>query len=388
MTFTNLVIGIITFILLLIILMQISKVTEVLRGARKDQNQAEEESSNLLGSVFFAVGIIGMALIVWSYFLEKNPGTNKFLPEAATALGRSFDHIFYNIFTPPILIVFFITQFLLFYFAYKYRYKKNGKAFYFSHSNRLEIIWTSVPLITMIIFGIVTIPKWVQATSAPSENAMHIRITGMQFKWFMAYPGADNEFGERDVRKYGKITNLLGLVPDDTKGYDDIYVEELYVPVNQEISFDLSALDVIHNFYLPHFRVKMDCVPGVPTRMKIIPDRTTEEMKELTDNPNFEYEIACAELCGNGHWNMRRTIKVVSQEEFDQWLATQTSAKELYYNTILAEQAKQEQELDAHTEHSDHAEDITNHENDEENQHGDSHEEETNGNEDESHSSM
>ncbi len=338
MTFTNLVIGLIAFVLLIIVLMQISKVAELLRSSRKDQEKAEQDSSRSLARIFLSVGIIGTILIIWSYFSQSH----KYLPEAASELGRAWHNIFYKVFTPPIMIVFFITQGLLFYFAYKYRYKKGRKVEYFSHSNRLEMIWTSVPLITMIVFGAITIPKWVQATSAPSENAMHIRITGMQFKWFMAYPGKDGEFGERKVRQYGNIQNLLGLNPYDEKGYDDVYVDELVVPVNQEISFDLEALDVIHDFYLPHFRMKMDCVPGVPTRLKIIPDITTEEMRTKTGNPDFNYEIACAELCGTGHWNMRRVIKVVSQDEFDRWLNEQMLAKDLYYNTILEDVQKKD----------------------------------------------
>ena len=121
-----------------------------------------------------------------------------------------------------------------------------------------------------------------------------------------------------------------------------MYTTEIVVPVGEEIAFDLTALDVIHDFYLPHFRMKMDAIPGVPTSIKIPPDKTTAQMIEETGNPNFEYEIACAELCGSGHWNMRTTLRVVSQEEYESWLSEQTLAKEMYYNTLLASDEESE----------------------------------------------
>lgn len=351
MTFTNLLIAIAAFVLFLVILSQVGKVSELISGASKSEDEEYEESSSINGVVFLLVGFIGMALIVWSYFSQSD----KYLPPASSELGRAWDYLFYTIFTPPILLIFFITHILLFWFIYKYRYKKGRKATYFAHSNKLEIIWTVVPLVTMIFFGAITLPKWAQATAKPGPDALHIKVTGQQFKWHIAYPGEDNTFGNRNIREYGSAANILGLNPMDEAGYDDVYSDlEIVVPVNREIAFDLSALDVLHDFYLPHFRVKMDCVPGVPTRIKIIPDRTTEDMREYLDDPTFNYEVACAELCGNGHYNMRRQLRVVEQDEFDAWIAEQKTAKDVFYTSLIEAHEKEQEKMKTAAEAASH----------------------------------
>jgi len=342
MTFTNLLIAIAAFVLLLVILSQIGKVGELITGVSKSDEEADEDSASINGVVFLLVGFIGMAVMAWSYFSQGH----KYLPPAASKLGRTWDFLFYNVFTPPILLIFFITHITLFWFIFKYRYKKGRKAHYFSHSNKLEIIWTVVPLVTMIVFGFLTLPKWAEATAKPGPDALHIKVTGQQFKWHVAYPGDDNTFGARSIRTFGSASNILGLDPLDNAGYDDVYSDiEIVIPKNREVSFDLTALDVLHDFYLPHFRVKMDCVPGVPTRIKIIPDKTTEEMRELTGDPNFNFEVACAELCGNGHYNMRRQLRVVEPAEFEEWIAAQKPAKEVFYNTLITAYEKEQEEM-------------------------------------------
>lgn len=368
MTLTNVIIGLVLLLLVIIVLNQLTKVGEMLGGLTSSEEEDEESKANLYGAIFAFVGVVGTILLVYSYFAVDD----RFLPVAASELGRDFSK-FFKIYSVPILIIFFITHALLFYFAYKYRYKKGRKIFYFPESNKLELIWTTIPLVVVVILGLSTMGKWMKATSKPSEDALHIKVTGMQFKWFIAYPGQDNEFGERDVMQYGELQNLLGLNPNDDKGYDDKYAEEVVIPVNQEVAFDITALDVIHDFYLPHFRVKMDAIPGVPTRLKITPDKTTEQMREITGDPNFEFEIACAELCGSGHWNMRKVLRVVSEEEYNTWLSEQMSAKELYYDTLLAAQEEENKEevVDPADDHS------TDGHGDEQHEDSESHEEES-----------
>ena len=337
MTLLNLFIGIALLLLIIIVLNQLTKLSDTLSGFSRNQEGVEEYRANLYSTLFLVVGVVGIVLLVLSYF----DAADRFLPVAASELGRDWTK-FFRIYSVPIVVVFFITHFLLFFFAWKYRYKPGRKVFYFPESDKLEIIWTTVPLVTVVVLGVVVLGKWIKATSAPSEDALHIKVTGMQFKWFIGYPGADNEFGSRDIIQYGSIQNLLGLDPKDEKGYDDLYAEEIVIPVNKEIAFDLNALDVIHDFYLPHFRVKMDAIPGVPTRLKITPDRTTAEMREITGNPEFNYELACAELCGTGHWNMKKVVRVVSENEYKDWLSEQMTAKELYYDNLLAKLADNE----------------------------------------------
>lgn len=360
MTFTNLLIALILFLLVIVVLSQIAKLGDLLRSLTSKKDKEEENASNLNATIWLLVGIVGVSLLVWSFFSQ----THKFLPEAASKLGRDYD-LFFLIYSVPIVLIFFITHFLLFAFSYKYRFKVGRKVAWFPESNKLELIWTSVPLVVLLALGISTTGRWLNATGAPSEDAMHIKVTAMQFKWMMAYPGADGEFGARNIREYGELVNLLGLDPDDAKGYDDVYTDTIVVPVGKEVAFDLTALDVIHDFYLPHFRVKMDAIPGVPTSIKIKADKTTDQMRTKLKNPDFNFELACAELCGTGHWNMRKVLKVVSQQEFDEWISSQQTAKEMYYDSILAEREKKEaRETDSE------------HETEEQN-HDDSHEEES-----------
>ena len=358
MTLANVIIGLVLLLVIIIVLNQLTKVGDLLSGLTSDEDKNEENKSGIIATIFAIVGVVGTILLVYSYFAVED----RFLPVAASELGRDFTK-FFQIYSIPILIIFFVTHALLFFFAYRYRYKTGRKIFYFPESNKLELIWTSIPLIVVVILGLSTMGKWIQATSKPSEDALHIKVTGMQFKWFIAYPGEDEQFGERDVMQYGELQNLLGLNPNDELGYDDKYAEEVVVPVNKEIAFEISALDVIHDFYLPHFRVKMDAIPGVPTRLKILPDKTTEEMREITGDPDFEYEIACAELCGSGHWNMRKVLRVVSQAEYETWLSEQMSAKELYYNTLLA--AQEEENMNESEDSENHGEEHDNHDSEE-----------------------
>ncbi|MBX2846614.1 MAG: cytochrome c oxidase subunit II [Saprospiraceae bacterium] len=334
MSFNNFLIVLFVIATIVIVMAQIAKLGDMITNLKKDPEKAEEESSTNLALLFIVSGLLFVGLITWSYFNQQP----RFLPEASSELGRDWDWLFYIVFSPPIVLIFFITHALLFWFVYKYSYKKGRVGFYFPESIKLEMIWTVVPAVVMIALVGLGLGKWIKATSPPSEDAMHIRITGMQFKWMINYAGDDGEFGDRDIRKWGKefgIQNLLGLDPTDAEGYDDIYPDEIVVPVNQEIAFDINALDVLHDFYLPNFRIKMDAVPGVPTRIKIKPDVTTAQMREKLGDPDFEYEIACAELCGTGHWNMKKVLRVVSQEEYDEWLASQATAKAIYYQPLL-----------------------------------------------------
>ena len=118
---------------------------------------------------------------------------------------------------------------------------------------------------------------------------------------------------------------------NDVASHDDFIADEIVLPVNKPVSINIGALDVLHNFYLPHFRLMMSAVPGVPTHLWFRPTVTTEEMKKETKNPNFEYIVACNKLCGSGHYNMKKKLRIVTQEEYDKWFAEQKS----YYLTVV-----------------------------------------------------
>jgi cytochrome c oxidase subunit 2 len=169
---------------------------------------------------------------------------------------------------------------------------------------------------------------------------MQVEITGRQFGWIYRYPGKDNTFGKKYFRMIDEADgNMLGMLWKDSTmetpngiqhlkadrfGDDDIVeTSAMYLVKDQPVKLIINSRDVIHDVGLPHFRMKMDAVPGTPTTMWFTPKYTTDEMKKITNNPNFEYEIACDQMCGNGHYSMKGLIKVVKRDEFILWRAKQ-----------------------------------------------------------------
>jgi cytochrome c oxidase subunit 2 len=239
-----------------------------------------------------------------------------------------------------------LTHIALFYFVYKYRYQEGRKAKFIPHDNRLEIWWTAIPAVVMTILVVRGLNAWntVMADVKEGEEYMEIEATAQQFGWTLRYPGADGKIGARDY-KLTTGANTLGVDFTDPKTWDDIIPgQELYLPVGKKVRVRILAKDVLHNFYLPQHRVKMDAVPGLPTYFVFTPSKTTSEYRnELRKYPEynepfdpadptgpkrwekFDYELACAELCGKGHYSMRRVLKIVSQEEYDAWLKQQKS---------------------------------------------------------------
>ena len=163
---------------------------------------------------------------------------------------------------------------------------------------------------------------------------MIVEVTGKQFGWIYRYPGKDGSFGKKYYKNIDNASNSLGLIWDDELAQDDIVMEQtVYLIKGKPVKFILGSRDVIHDVGLSHFRLKMDAVPGIPTTMWFTPKYTTKEMKEITGNPNFVYEISCDQLCGNGHYSMKGIIEVIDQEEFDAVMAKQKP----YYYTAFPE---------------------------------------------------
>jgi cytochrome c oxidase subunit 2 len=163
---------------------------------------------------------------------------------------------------------------------------------------------------------------------------MRVEIVGKQFGWIMRYPGKDKKFGKTYFRVINdEKSNSLGQIWEDNfnlklkadpANFDDVVTTQtMYLVKDRPVELIISSRDVIHDVGLSHFRMKMDAVPGIPTRLWFTPKYTTKEMKERTGNPNFVYEISCDQMCGNGHYSMKGIIEVVTQEEFDVWLAKQ-----------------------------------------------------------------
>ena len=148
-----------------------------------------------------------------------------------------------------------------------------------------------------------------------------VQVTGEQFAWNVHYPGPDGKFGRTDIKLLDAQENPLGLDRSDPAAKDDVTtLNQLYLPVNKPIIVRLRSKDVIHSFGVPEFRVKQDAIPGLTIPIWFVPDVTTAEMRTRTGKPEFQYEIACAQLCGLGHYRMRGFVTVQTAEEFQKWL--------------------------------------------------------------------
>src|SRR5919106_1998722 len=190
-------------------------------------------------------------------------------------------------------------------------------------SNRSTYSEIGVAVVEGILLVGFAIPLWAARVDAmpPENEAQVVQVTGEQFAWNIHYPGADGVFGRTDIKLLDLQTNPLGVDRTDPAAMDDVTtVNQLYLPVNRPIIVRLRSKDVIHSFGVPEFRVKQDAVPGLTIPIWFVPTVTTAEMRTRTGNPAFQYEIACAQLCGLGHARMRGLVTVQTADEFQKWL--------------------------------------------------------------------
>lgn len=211
------------------------------------------------------------------------------------------------------------------YVLLRFRKGKSPKADYYGVKNHLSTYAeVGVAVIEAVLLIGFSIPLWadrVDEVPAPSD-ALEVRVIGEQFVWNIHYPGKDGVFGRTSPDLVDTATNPVGLDRDDPNAADDITtINQLHLPVDQAVIVYLSAKDVIHSFALPHMRVKQDAIPGMEIPVWWVPTVTTEEMKEQTGNPDFVYEISCAQLCGIGHYRMIGYYTIHTQEGFDAWMA-------------------------------------------------------------------
>jgi cytochrome c oxidase subunit 2 len=245
------------------------------------------------------------------------------LPPLATAHGGQIDNLIglIHIF---MLILFVGWGGFFLYTLVRFRQSRNPVADYkgvTSHrSTYLEIGVAVVEAVLLIGFAI---PLWAaRVEGLPPENeALVVQVTGEQFAWNIHYPGADRVFGRTDIKLLDLQSNPLGLDRSDPAAKDDVTtVNQLYLPVNRQIIVRLRSKDVIHSFGVPEFRVKQDAIPGLTIPIWFVPTITTADMRTQMGNPAFQYEIACAQLCGLGHARMRGFVTVLSAEEFQTWM--------------------------------------------------------------------
>jgi cytochrome c oxidase subunit 2 len=315
---TNLLIALVV-ILTIAALVQLVRVNELLSEITNEDTNAVTDDDNNKNGIFFLLtiplflGFVVWQMVTWDHLL---------LPPASSLHGAEIDSLM-KVSMTLILIVFFALTPMLFFFAYKYRGKKGNTAYFFSHNNKLEVVWTVVPTIiltALIIFGLRT---WDRAMNPDLSQASIIEVYSKQFDWTARYAGDDNVLGQSSYLLV-KGKNTLGVDMLDEQSSDDIVTREVHLPVNKPVLLKFRSRDVIHSAFLPHFRVQMNCVPGLSTQFGFTPTKTTEEMKSQ-EGEDFEYVLLCNKICGSAHFNMQMKFIVESEEDYNKWIASQKS---------------------------------------------------------------
>jgi len=376
----NKLIILIAVILGTIALSQLVRVYELSSKLRKTGEHEVSNRDNVLNArmmlIFMIFQFLGLI-----YLMIKYGWTG--LGVAASNEGVETDWLL-NLNFVIVLIIFFFTNFLLFYFSYKYVRKPGVKAYYYPHNNKLEMIWTIVPAVVMAVIIILGLKSWNKLTAMSGSDAVRIELFSKQFDWTARYSGADNVLGRHDY-KLTTDNNELALITSNTidssirimlegpsgidaiqrvlnnrdtvlndstmnalrsdlsrkerllrllfqmKGHhskkldnsawDDIIQKDtLYLCVNQPYEFNFRAKDVLHSAYFPQFRAQMNNVPGMTTRTKFTPILTTEQMREKMNDPKFHFVLLCNKICGGAHYKMKMIVVVKDKKSFDVWM--------------------------------------------------------------------
>ncbi len=318
MTWTEYFVVIIV-VLIFIVVFQIAKASEYV-SVLKGEKRAFEQNNRINAFLMLVFLIVGLAAAWWcNKLLYKK--TLLWVPSASEH-GEDIDRMLFITFWLT-GIVFIITQVLLFWFAFKYQSSEKRKAHYFPHNNKLELLWTVVPAIALTVLVSFGLYYWYRITGDAPKEAVEVEVTGHQFGWEYRYPGKDGVLGRQNFKLVdaGK-SNPLGQDWKDAANHDDLHPSELHLVVNKPVRLVIRSQDVIHDVGLSHFRLKMDAVPGTPTTMWFTPKYTTAQMKDITGDANFVYEISCDQMCGAGHYSMKGTIVVETQAEYDKWIAS------------------------------------------------------------------
>lgn len=373
-------------IFLLVVVLGVVALAQLVRVyelSSKLRNRGEHEISSRDNNLNARLMLIFMILSYagFIYLVLKYGWTGR--GDAASEHGRDLDWLF-NLNMIIITAVFFLTNTLLFYFAYKYVKKPGVKAFYYPHNNKLEMLWTVVPAAVLAVIIILGLKSWNEATAESSDDAIRIELFSKQFDWTARYSGTDNKLGRFDYKltldnnELALMTtetidsainamengptgikaiesklndNNIMLVPEDREkmeadlsrkerlirllcqmrerhdktidamAWDDIIQKDtLYLCVNKNYEFNFRAKDVIHSAFFPHFRAQMNTVPGMTTRFKFKPEITTKDMRVKMNNEKFNYVLMCNKICGGAHYKMKMMVVVLPESEYKAWM--------------------------------------------------------------------
>ena len=343
-------------ILVAIAVWQLAKIFELSQlstGKKSDATIADDDDNKYNGYLLFAflVFIYGITIFSFSKYGKM------VLPMPASEHGVDYDRLMWISFA-IIFVVQTITQFLLHYFGYKYRGAKGKKALFYADNDKLELIWTIIPVITLAALILYGLYSWTNIMDINDEgDPLVVELYAQQFNWTARYGGEDNVLGDASTRLIDiDKANILGIDESDPNAVDDIIVKELHLPVGRKVNFYMRSQDVLHSAYMPHFRAQMNCVPGMVTQFSFTPTVTTEEMRlqpeiidkvkrtnkiraeraaageENSDPWEFDYVLLCNKICGKSHYNMQMKIIVESEEDFQKWLDSQKTFGE----TVIA----------------------------------------------------
>jgi cytochrome c oxidase subunit 2 len=352
--------ALLSFIVILFIAIAIWQVVKMLDLAKANikSSQVASDKDNKVNGYLMLIFLAFIYIITIVSFIKW--GDLPLVSNSASEHGPQID----NLMIISMVIIFFVqtvTQFLLHWFAFKYKGEKGKKALFFADNNTLEAVWTIIPVITLaglIIYGLFT---WNDIMNvSEDEDTLVVELYAQQFNWKARYAGDDNTLGKANVRLIDiDRANILGVDEADPNAQDDVITTELHLPVNRPVIFKMRSQDVLHSAYMPHFRAQMNCVPGMITQFGFTPTVTTAEMRqnpdmikkierinnirienskalmakgeEALDPYEFDYLLLCNKICGKSHYNMQMKIIVETQEEYNSWIKEQT----VFANSLL-----------------------------------------------------
>ncbi|MES2587948.1 MAG: cytochrome c oxidase subunit II [Bacteroidota bacterium] len=388
----------ITLIVIVLGILAIAQLVRVYELSSKLRNRREEDITNrdnrLNGNLM--IGFMLFLYIGFIWLMCTYGWTGRGV--SASAHGEETDWLL-NLNFIIIIAVFFVTNTLLFYYTFKYVRKPGVKAYYFTHDNKLELIWTVIPAIVLAVIIILGLKTWNDVTGESGKEAIKIELFSKQFDWTARYSGQDNTLGLSDYKlttqenelgiittetldsairlmEIGKLDGtVLGIqlleeklnnpknifIPEDrvkmeddldrktrllrllvqmqfrhnkklnAQAYDDIIQKDtLHLCVDKEYEMSFRAKDVIHSAYFPHFRAQMNTVPGLVTRLKMIPTITTAEMRKKMNNPKFNYILMCNKICGGAHYKMKMIVVVDTPKQYKAWMKSKMTFKDVF----------------------------------------------------------
>ncbi|MGB1307506.1 MAG: cytochrome c oxidase subunit II [Oceanihabitans sp.] len=349
---------ILVLVCIAIAIWQMVKIFDLAQAGTSNNQVANDKDNSLNGYLMMGFLAFIYIITIWSMLTL---GDLPLMSNSASAHGPQLDNLMI-ISMVLIFIVQTITQFLLHYFAFKYKGEKGKKALFYADNNTLEFIWTIIPVIVLaglIIYGLFTWSSIMNVNE--EEDPLIVELYAQQFNWKARYSGNDNVLGKANVRLIDiDRANILGIDESDPNAQDDVITTELHLPIGRPVLFKMRSQDVLHSAYMPHFRAQMNCVPGMITQFGFTPTVTTADMRmnpdmidkvaninsiraekskklvakgeEALERYEFDYLLICNKICGKSHYNMQMKIIVETQEEYDAWMKEQKTFKNALIN--------------------------------------------------------